>query len=142
MGNLTPAKIKLSAVLLVVAVVSILSVYNFQKFKPNVSSARRAKEGEQAGIHLPSDLPIPLNSKELSTVQSTDNIQMNLESEEKSESIYNFYKNILLDKGWSIKSNAVTENGYVTNYQKDENELIISITRDNSINKSICVYSK
>ena len=44
---------------------------------------------------------------------------------------------MFLDKGWSIKSNAVTENGYVTNYQKDENELIISITRDNSINKSI-----
>ncbi|MBI4091478.1 hypothetical protein HY419_01855 [candidate division WWE3 bacterium] len=127
---------KLASLILILTGIMTFSYFKFATFSPSKEYSIR-KESLVSEREVKNEIPTPLNSQELSSNKYEDGGQTILQTEEQSESVYNFYKNVLLGKKWKLKGDTKIENGYITVYEKNEDLVTISITNDTIINKTI-----
>lgn len=131
------AYFKISLVLLSITGIAVFSYIRFQSFRPAKIRNSGNSNTQAAPSSFPLDLPSPPNSKELSSSKSSVSAQVVLETTETKEDVYNFYKNILLSKGWEIKADTNNDASTVTKYQKENESLAIIITKDTNQEKVI-----
>lgn len=131
------AKIKISALVVALVASAAFSYYKFQAFQPKGYSRSPGKQDTKKATKTPADLPMPPETKEVSSNTNPSGGQVVLEATSDSKSIYTFYKNILLGKQWTIKGDVKTVYGYITKYKKDNDDVTISITKDRASEKTI-----
>src|SRR3989338_7652496 len=97
------AKIKVIALIVALVASAIFSYYKFQTFQLKNYSSSPSKQDSKKTVKAPADLPVPVDAKEVSSNTNPSGGQLVLESTDDAESVYTFYKNILLGKHWIIK---------------------------------------
>ena len=116
---------------------ALFSYGNFYKFRPTNPSDRESKVKGAKTESITTELPELPDSEELSSNRTSETEQIIIKTSASSESVYKFYKNILLSKGWTINGDTQIEGGYVTKYSTQGKSLVISVTSDQSLNKRI-----
>ncbi len=131
------AKIKITALIVALVASATFSYYKFQTFQLKGYSSSLGKQDTKKTSKAPAELPTPQDAKEISSNTNPSGGQVVLESTNDAESTYTFYKNILLGKDWIIRGDVKTAEGYITKYKKDNDGVTVSITKDQTSDKTI-----
>lgn len=130
-------KIQLVAVLMVLIASGGFSYYKFQSFKYKFQDSEQAEVKGANTSSNPVDLPFYPGAEEISSNRGEKHGDIAIQTAATKEEVKKFYTNILLSDGWVIKQEILNEAGASTKYQKDGSKIVIAITKDSKLSKTI-----
>lgn len=114
-------------ILLALMLVSFISYRIFSVYKPAVISEKKVQGTsvvrEEGYL---SSVPLPLSSKIVGENYSEKFEQVTATVEKSPDYIFKFYKNVLVSKGWDIKTENTDTGGEVT-YRREAQDFSVSV---------------
>lgn len=123
--------IKTLAPLLLITSLTIGSIYYFYTYQPKKLTAITEVKGVRTTKI--DDLPLPPESSLIASSKSTSASQTTFRSNTSTDDIEIFYKTILLEKGWIIDTEFITQDALVSKYKKGD--YLISVTASQAKNQ-------
>jgi hypothetical protein len=109
------------------AVIALTSYIYFATYEPKVLTQLPETKGTSTEETF--FLPYPRDSMELSNSETDLGKQITLEAPQTPEEITNFYKNILLSKGWEVETEGAAGIFFNTVYEKGEEYIHITTSK-------------
>lgn len=113
-----------------------IAYYKFITYRPALIETSKDNQKSEKPTAL-AELPIPTNYKELSSNSSNEGGQITLQTSESLQNSYNFYKNVLIGKGWTLRTENKTSNNYTAKLERENSELFLSATIDGIPNETV-----
>ena len=121
--------IKDIALLSAAFVVTAISYYNFQSFKPKILRELREVKGIKSDQSL-LQIPEMQDARELGLSETAKGRQVTLEVNRTPEDVRNFYKNVLTDRGWTVEYLSDSGDFLVDKYKNGEFTATVTISKE------------
>jgi hypothetical protein len=135
MPKKTPETKKLILFLALLAILSGAVYINFLRYTPK--KLREVNEVKGFKSQEEFVLPYPRYSKKIGETETSESRQVTIETEKTPQEIHNFYKNILLDKGWEVESEGLHDDFQVSKFKNEDKLITVVSSRQKDSGTSI-----